>query len=171
MGNATSHGVRNLAFHNVPGRHHAEPGLQSSPTGTATITRSNTSARHAPHSSVSIYLEYVYLEYITTRARSAGKMIRLRTDRGIAAVIPGPADQIGHRKRRGTTGGRPPAFDKEDYKGRNVVDRLQYLQAVARARHPLRQARPHLPGRRGPPRHQHLADSIRRRALVLQSRL
>jgi putative transposase len=44
-------------------------------------------------------------------------------DRGIAAVIPEPADQIGHRKRRGTTGGRPPAFDKEDYKGRNVVER------------------------------------------------
>lgn len=38
-------------------------------------------------------------------------------------VIPQPADQIGHRKRRGSTGGRPPAFDKEDYKGRNVVER------------------------------------------------
>ena len=44
-------------------------------------------------------------------------------DRGIAAVIPQPADQIGHRKRRGSTGGRPPAFDKEDYKRRNVVER------------------------------------------------
>ena len=37
-------------------------------------------------------------------------------DRGIVAVIPQPADQIGHRKRRGSTRGRPPAFDKEDYK-------------------------------------------------------
>jgi len=44
-------------------------------------------------------------------------------DRGITAVIPQPSDQIGHRKRRGSTGGRPPAFDKEDYKGRNVVER------------------------------------------------
>lgn len=44
-------------------------------------------------------------------------------DRGIVAVIPQPSDQIGHRKRRGSTGGRPPAFDKEDYKGRNVVER------------------------------------------------
>jgi putative transposase len=44
-------------------------------------------------------------------------------DRGIIAVIPQPSDQIGHRKRRGSTGGRPPAFDKEDYKGRNVVER------------------------------------------------
>lgn len=35
---------------------------------------------------------------------------------------PQPADQI-DRKRRGSTGGRPPAFDKEDYKGRNGVER------------------------------------------------
>jgi transposase len=32
--------------------------------------------------------------------------------RRIIAVIPQPSDQIGHRKRRGSTGGRPPAFDK-----------------------------------------------------------
>jgi putative transposase len=44
-------------------------------------------------------------------------------DRGITAVIPQPSDQIGHRKRRGSAGGRPPAFDQEDYKGRNVVER------------------------------------------------
>lgn len=43
--------------------------------------------------------------------------------RGITAVIPEPADQIGHRKRRGCGGGRPPAFDAADYKGRNVVER------------------------------------------------
>jgi len=39
------------------------------------------------------------------------------------AVIPEPADQIGHRKRRGSIGGRPPAFDADDYRGRNVVER------------------------------------------------
>jgi transposase len=43
--------------------------------------------------------------------------------RGIVAVIPEPSDQIAHRKRRGAHGGRPPAFDAEDYKGRNVVER------------------------------------------------
>jgi putative transposase len=43
--------------------------------------------------------------------------------RGITAVIPEPADQAGHRRRRGSRGGRPPAFDREDYKGRNVVER------------------------------------------------
>ncbi|MFP5312195.1 MAG: IS5/IS1182 family transposase, partial [Actinomycetes bacterium] len=42
---------------------------------------------------------------------------------GITAVIPQPSDQIGHRKRRGSTGGRPPGFDKKDYNGHNVVER------------------------------------------------
>lgn len=43
--------------------------------------------------------------------------------RGIVAVIPEPLDQQGHRKRRGSTGGRPVGYDVEDYKGRNVVER------------------------------------------------
>lgn len=43
--------------------------------------------------------------------------------RGIIAVIPEPADQIGHRKRRGSRGGRPPHLDAGDYRGRNVVER------------------------------------------------
>jgi transposase len=43
--------------------------------------------------------------------------------RGITAVIPEPSDQIAHRKRRGSRGGRPVAFDSEDYKNRNVVER------------------------------------------------
>ena len=47
---------------------------------------------------------------------------RLR-QRGIVAVIPKPSDQIAHRERRGARGGRPPAFNAEDYKGRDVVER------------------------------------------------
>jgi transposase len=43
--------------------------------------------------------------------------------RGVVAIIPEPADQQGHRQRRGSRGGRPPAFDAEAYKGRNVVER------------------------------------------------
>ncbi|MFF8774514.1 IS5 family transposase [Kitasatospora sp. NPDC015120] len=43
--------------------------------------------------------------------------------RGIRAVIPIPADQRGHRLRRGSRGGRPPAFDREAYKQRNTVER------------------------------------------------
>lgn len=47
----------------------------------------------------------------------------LLRQRRIGAVIPEPRDQQGHRKRRGSAGGRPPLFDAEDYKGRNVVER------------------------------------------------
>ncbi|MET4923476.1 IS5 family transposase [Streptomyces sp. PSRA5] len=43
--------------------------------------------------------------------------------RGIRAVIPQPADQIGHRLRRGRAGGRPPGFNVEAYKVRNTVER------------------------------------------------
>ncbi|MFE5537106.1 IS5 family transposase [Streptomyces sp. NPDC056492] len=43
--------------------------------------------------------------------------------RRIRAVIPQPADQIANRKRLGSKGGRPPAFDKAAYKQRNTVER------------------------------------------------
>lgn len=43
--------------------------------------------------------------------------------RGIRAVIPQPSDQVAKRKRRGRSGGRPPAFDSEAYKRRNTVER------------------------------------------------
>ncbi|MGW6908270.1 IS5 family transposase [Streptomyces sp. NPDC054940] len=43
--------------------------------------------------------------------------------RGIRAVVPVPADQRGHRLRRGSRGVRPPAFDREAYKQRNTVER------------------------------------------------
>lgn len=43
--------------------------------------------------------------------------------RGVTAVIPEPSDQQEHRSRRGSRGGRPPGFDAEHYKGRNVVER------------------------------------------------
>lgn len=38
-------------------------------------------------------------------------------------MIPELADQAGRRKRRGSKGGRPPSFDADEYKGRNVVER------------------------------------------------
>lgn len=43
--------------------------------------------------------------------------------RGIRAVIPQPADQAANRKRLGSRGGRPPAFDCDAYKQRNTVER------------------------------------------------
>jgi transposase len=43
--------------------------------------------------------------------------------RKITAVIPVPDDQKGHRLNRGSAGGRPPNFDHETYRGRNVIER------------------------------------------------
>ncbi len=37
--------------------------------------------------------------------------------------IPERADQAGNRTRRGSRGGRPPAFDPEAYQHRNVMER------------------------------------------------
>lgn len=39
------------------------------------------------------------------------------------AVIPEPDDQKGHRKRRGSRGGRPVGLDPADYRNRNVIER------------------------------------------------
>ncbi|MFE3627206.1 IS5 family transposase [Streptomyces goshikiensis] len=43
--------------------------------------------------------------------------------RGITHTIPERSDQVRNRTRRGSRGGRPPAFDKQVYKHRNVVER------------------------------------------------
>jgi|ERR1035441_3327210 transposase len=53
---------------------------------------------------------------------SAAIRAHLRS-RGIKATIPEPADQVRNRLRRGSRGGRPPAFDAAAYKQRNVVER------------------------------------------------
>jgi len=55
-----------------------------------------------------------------TRPRAHRRLLR---DRGIKAVIPEPGDQVGHRARRGSRGGRPPGFDPVAYRGRNVIER------------------------------------------------
>lgn len=43
--------------------------------------------------------------------------------RRIQATISQPKDQVAHRKRRGSAGGRPPAFDAVAYRRRNAVER------------------------------------------------
>lgn len=55
--------------------------------------------------------------------------------RRIAATIPERRDQQAGRIRRGTAGGRPPAFDPKIYRRRNVVERcfgrLKQYRAIA----------------------------------------
>ena len=57
------------------------------------------------------------------KAYSSKANRQLLRRRQIVAVIPEPDDQIGHRRRRGSRGGRPVNFDRDQYKGRNVVER------------------------------------------------
>ena len=67
-----------------------------------------------------------------TPARRSAACLRRRR---IRATIPEPADQIRGRRRRGSSGGRPPAFDPEAYKQRNTAERafcrLRQHRAVA----------------------------------------
>ncbi|MEU8764619.1 IS5 family transposase [Streptomyces sp. NPDC048659] len=60
---------------------------------------------------------------IADRAYSARAIRSHLRGRHIRAVIPQPVDQVRHRLRRGSRGGRPPGFDDEVYRERNAVER------------------------------------------------
>jgi transposase len=56
----------------------------------------------------------------TSMHPSTRKVLRTRK---IKATIPEKSDQIARRKAKGSAGGRPPAFDADWYRERNVVER------------------------------------------------
>lgn len=60
---------------------------------------------------------------LADKAYASGVNRRLLRERSIKAVIPEKSDQIAARKRKGSAGGRPPAFDADAYRDRNVVER------------------------------------------------
>ncbi|MDU0301752.1 hypothetical protein NUG23_15365 [Streptomyces sp. PAL114] len=55
--------------------------------------------------------------------RPGPTMLPSRPGRGIAHTIPEKTDQRRHRLRRGWHGGRPPGFDRETYRRRNLIER------------------------------------------------
>lgn len=60
---------------------------------------------------------------LADKAYSSRSHRALLRRRGIRAVIPEPADQIGHRQRKGSRGGRPIGYERALYKNRNVIER------------------------------------------------
>lgn len=69
------------------------------------------------------------------RAYGSPASRRALTQRGIRCICPERRDSRRHRLARGRRGGRPPDFDAQAYKGRNVVERcinrLKDFRAVA----------------------------------------
>jgi putative transposase len=60
---------------------------------------------------------------IADKAYSARAIRAHLRARKVTAVIPEKTDQIAHRKRRGSNGGRRPSFDTLEYKNRNIIER------------------------------------------------
>lgn len=69
------------------------------------------------------------------RAYSFNKQRKILRRRGIICISPEREDAKASRLAKGAKGGRPPKFDKQAYKGRNVVERcinrLKDFRAVA----------------------------------------
>lgn len=72
---------------------------------------------------------------LADKAYSTKKIRAHLRRRGITATIPEKTDQIAARLKRGSRGGRPPAFDPNAYTDRNTTERafnkLKAFRAVA----------------------------------------
>jgi transposase len=60
---------------------------------------------------------------IADKAYSHPSTRRALRDRRIVFTCPERSDQIAHRHTKGSRGGRPPRFDLDVYRGRNVIER------------------------------------------------
>jgi len=60
---------------------------------------------------------------IADKAYSHPSTRKALRDKGIRVVIPERSDQLGRRRAKGSRGGRPPRFDADTYRERNVVER------------------------------------------------
>jgi transposase len=105
-------------------------------------------------------------ELLGDKAYSSRANRTLLRSKRTRTVIPQRADEIGHRQRRGSAGGRPPTFDPLTYKRRNVVERSfndhKHWRAIATR---YDKTRLRVPRQRRAPRHHHLAARIGRRVL------
>jgi transposase len=72
---------------------------------------------------------------IADRAYSSRTIRSYLRRRRIPHTIPEKRDQVGHRLRRGSAGGRPPGFDAERYQNRHKIEcrigRLKQARGVA----------------------------------------
>jgi transposase len=60
---------------------------------------------------------------IADKACSHPSTRKAMRQRGVRFTSPEKSDQIAHRQAKGSAGGRPPSFDQDEYKRRNVVER------------------------------------------------
>lgn len=60
---------------------------------------------------------------VADKAYSHPSTRAMMSKRRVRFISPERSDQVARRQAKGSAGGRPPAFDQELYRGRNVVER------------------------------------------------